>query len=92
MDLKRIYDSDNLLSPIERARAANELDANGYCPDDIYDFVEIPRTPYFPNFLIGKYPVTNVQYARFLKPENFINQELWLDFPKYAWPGENFQY
>ena len=31
---------------------------------------------------VGKYPVTNSQYQRFLQPENFSNPKLWLDFPK----------
>jgi len=62
-----------LLNPVERAKAAESLDALDYVPEDLYTFVEIPGNGYIPKFWIGKYPVTNRQYARFLVPENFTD-------------------
>ncbi|HPH98423.1 MAG TPA: SUMF1/EgtB/PvdO family nonheme iron enzyme [Anaerolineaceae bacterium] len=39
-------------------------------------------------FLIGCYPVTNAQYERFLRPENFDarGQSFWMDLPKFSEP------
>jgi len=65
-----------------RASAADTLDELGYVLPDLHAFVPIPdsRTP---NFLISKYPVTNLQYERFLKRENFENKNLWRNFDKF---------
>lgn len=64
------------LTPRERADAADILDQLSSL-EDLYQFVPVS------NFAISKYPVTNAQYERFLKPENFQNKRLWVDFPKY---------
>jgi hypothetical protein len=57
-------------------------------PEDLYTFVPIPAgQPQAVELLLAKYPVTNRQYARFLKPENFANQDLWLDLPGFAPDG-----
>lgn len=51
---------------------------------DLYRFIRIPPTEDAPySFYIGKYPVTNAQYERFLGPSNFVDKSLWIDFPKY---------
>jgi formylglycine-generating enzyme required for sulfatase activity len=34
-------------------------------------------------FLIGKYPVTNAQYARFLQADDYAQPQFWLGFPKF---------
>lgn len=69
--------TDLTLAPNSRAAAAGTLDELGYLLSDAYTFVPIS------NFAISKYPVTNVQYERFLKPENFKNRDLWINFTKY---------
>jgi formylglycine-generating enzyme required for sulfatase activity len=69
-------------APPKRAACADAADQLGYMPDDLYDFVPIPDANH-PQFFIGKYPVTNAQFSRFLKPENFAFQDFWCDFPKY---------
>lgn len=51
---------------------------------DLYRFIEIPATKEVPYpFGIGKYPVTNAQYERFLKASDFANPVYWLEFPKF---------
>lgn len=70
------------LSHPERASAADTLDELGYAPSDLYTFVPILHSQ-FPAFSISKYPITNAQYERFLKRENFENQKLWCNFPKF---------
>lgn len=53
---------------------------------DLYRFIEIPPQPNskvnYP-FWIGKYPVTNAQYARFLNAPDYANPVYWLEFPKF---------
>src|SRR5574342_674554 len=39
------------------------------------------RVPY--PFYIGKYPVTNVQYKRFLNASDYANPVYWLEIPKF---------
>jgi formylglycine-generating enzyme required for sulfatase activity len=67
------------LSPRERADVADIVDQLAPL-DDLYQFVSISQSA---NISISKYPVTNALYERFLKPENFKNKDLWVDFPKY---------
>ncbi len=67
------------LSPRERAAAADTLDELGYIPADLHTFLPISGEKYY----LSKYLVTNFQYERFLRPENFTNKEYWKDFPKY---------
>ncbi|MFZ5912459.1 MAG: NACHT domain-containing protein, partial [Chloroflexota bacterium] len=38
-------------------------------------------------FYLARYPVTNLQYERFLRRENFEEESLWRDFPKYDEKG-----
>jgi formylglycine-generating enzyme required for sulfatase activity len=50
--------------------------------------------------LIGKYPVTNAQYERFLKSDDFANPDFWMKFPKFDencqligdWSDEGWQW
>ena len=79
------------LTPAEQIEAVDILESLSYIPVDLYSFVEIPGNESIPTFLIGKYPVTNAQYARFLKPENFTNQSLWMDLLIYASPEEAYR-
>jgi len=51
---------------------------------DLYRFIQIPATEEVPySFYIGKYPVTNAQYERFLNSRDFSDRSLWINFPKY---------
>jgi len=68
---------DTTLAPVSRASAADTLDELGYLLSDAFTFISIS------NFAISKYLVTNIQYERFLNPENFKNKNLWVNFPKY---------
>lgn len=77
------------LEPLSRAAAADTLDELGYTPPDLYQFIEVRMQN--EEFSIAKYPVTNAQYARFLKPENFENRDLWTGFPKYAEPEKKYE-
>ena len=77
-----------LLNPMERADSADALDSLGYEPEDLFKFIEIPSDNQSYNFWIGKYPVTNLQYERFLVPKNFSNRSLWIDLPDYSETGQ----
>ncbi|WKZ50862.1 MAG: SUMF1/EgtB/PvdO family nonheme iron enzyme [Anaerolineales bacterium] len=53
---------------------------------DLYRFIKIEpqkgsKVDY--PFWIGKYPVTNAQYERFLNAPDFANKVYWLEFPKF---------
>ncbi len=51
---------------------------------DLYKFIQIPSTTKVPySFHIGKYPVTNRLYSRFLDAPDFSDQTLWCDFLKF---------
>ena len=51
---------------------------------DLYRFIQIPRTEEVHyTFYIGKYPVTNAQYERFLNAPDFANPIYWLEFPMF---------
>jgi len=51
---------------------------------DLYKFIQIPATEEVPySFYIGKYPITNVQYERFLNAPDFSNLVYWLEFSKF---------
>lgn len=76
--------TDAEISAVSRASAADTLDELGYTLPDLHAFIAIPKSPITNyEFLISKYPVTNGQYERFLKRENFANKKYWIDFQKY---------
>ncbi|HNB51088.1 MAG TPA: SUMF1/EgtB/PvdO family nonheme iron enzyme, partial [Anaerolineales bacterium] len=76
---------------LTRADAADIWDELGELPDDLYEFVEInktanqqtnePTNP--PPFAIAKYPVTNLQYQRFLEADDYADPALWQGFLKF---------
>jgi len=74
--------------PTTRATAADVLDELGYLPPDLHSFILIPGIS--PETHIGKYPVTNAQYQRFLGAEDFGEREYWVDYPKFAEPDKNY--
>ena len=72
-----------------RANCADLADELGYQPDDLHSFVSLEQNG--KKFSLARYPVTNAQYARFLKPENFENKDLWTGFPQYAEQEKNYE-
>ncbi len=51
---------------------------------DFYRFIQIPAIADVPySFCIGKYPVTNAQYERFLNASDFADETLWRGFLKF---------
>jgi len=75
-------------APEVRRRAGLTLGRLGWVPADLDDFVEIPagkflygddkeerEIPY--NYWVAKYPVTNLQYARFMAAGGYERDELW---------------
>ena len=51
---------------------------------DLYRFIQIPATEEVPySFYIGKYPVTNAQYERFLNSPDFADNSFWTNIPKF---------
>ncbi len=52
---------------------------------DLYRFIQIPQTTEVPySFWIGKYPVTNAQYERFLNASDYAAESYWRGFPKFT--------
>lgn len=62
-----------------RAAAAEVCDELGGLPPDLDDFIPLPAT----HCRVGKYPVTNSQYARFLNAPDFAHPPHWTDFPQF---------
>ena len=77
------------IAPADRAITADTLDGIGFLPEDLYHFVPIPnkQSPVY----IGQYPITNTQYQRFLKAEDFAEREYWLGFPKFSESEKNYE-
>lgn len=66
--------SPSVPNPVDRSQPESDL--------DLHSFVKINALGQKP-FWIGKYPVTNAQYARFLQADDFANPQFWLGFPKF---------
>jgi len=66
--------------PISRPTPApnNDLDLHSFIKIDLGSHGPVP----YP-FWIAKYPVTNRQYERFVKADDFAKEEYWLNFPKF---------
>lgn len=74
------------LLPQTRLEAGLLLDSLGWIPPDLYDFVHVSPLPHpqtgkgsgvRADFYIAKYPVTNLQYARFLEAPDYADETLW---------------
>ncbi|MCU0486629.1 MAG: SUMF1/EgtB/PvdO family nonheme iron enzyme, partial [Anaerolineales bacterium] len=69
-------------APRRHADAAEALDRLGWTPGDLHTFVEVPGAGVW----IGKYPVTNGQYARFVEAQDFAEPQYWQAFPRFGEP------
>jgi formylglycine-generating enzyme required for sulfatase activity len=81
--------SPNILPPKTRLAAGELLDALGWTPPDLYDFVPIfdtdlgneadrdPSNSPNPLSFLAKYPVTNLQYQRFLDSDDYDKDYIW---------------
>ena len=86
-NLRKLLDAA-VLAPRERAAAADILDELGYLPEDLHEFKAVSGEQRA--FSIGKYPITNAQYQRFVDAPDFAEQAYWVDFPKFAESGQNY--
>ena len=79
---------DGVIRPELRRRASLLLGRLGWRPGDVDRFAEIPAGPYQAGvkkeakeisymYFIGRYPVTNIQFARFVKEDGYQTQEYW---------------
>jgi formylglycine-generating enzyme required for sulfatase activity len=93
-DINYSTDRPNILFNVPivlRVKAADLLDELEWLPEDLFelifitDFSESNASPQArkKEFWIGKYPVTNIQYERFLNADDFLDPVLWKGFPKY---------
>ena len=78
------------IEPVRRANLADAAEQLGYQPDDLAHFLPVQNAD-VPAFWMGKYPVTNQQYARFLNAPDFAKEAFWLNFPKFDEQGQAMQ-
>ena len=78
-DTLKIETSEDIVEPVAQPKfSTQDLDL------DLYRFIQIPATPEVPySFCIGKYPVINAQYERFLDAPDFSDEVLWKGFLKF---------
>jgi formylglycine-generating enzyme required for sulfatase activity/energy-coupling factor transporter ATP-binding protein EcfA2 len=82
------------LLPTVQRDAGFILGRVGWIPDDLDAFITIPAGPFIYQdrqkvkidkpYQIGKYPVTNLQYRRFVDAEGYAKREYWSD-DGWAW-------
>jgi formylglycine-generating enzyme required for sulfatase activity len=83
------------VKPILRREAGLILGNLGWRPNDLDAFVEVPPGPFLygdeqetreiaQRYWIGKYPVTNAQYARFIEDGGYQRREFWTE-EGWAW-------
>ncbi|MCP4656767.1 MAG: SUMF1/EgtB/PvdO family nonheme iron enzyme, partial [bacterium] len=79
---------DGGVDAVLRRQAGLELGRLGWLPEDLDVFVEVPAGAFLygegkeermigERYWIAKYPVTNVQYAKFVKAGGYAREELW---------------
>lgn len=74
-----IETSENIVEPVVQPKIpTQDVDL------DLYRFIQIPATAEVPySFYIGKYPVTNAQYERFLNARDYSEAVNWRGFLKF---------
>jgi formylglycine-generating enzyme required for sulfatase activity/energy-coupling factor transporter ATP-binding protein EcfA2 len=86
---------DRAVHPATRRRAGLLLGRLGWRPDDLDTFVPIRPGPFLYGderekrnihyrYWIGRYPVTNAQFARFVETDGYARREFWSD-EGWAW-------
>ncbi|MBK7449662.1 MAG: SUMF1/EgtB/PvdO family nonheme iron enzyme [Anaerolineales bacterium] len=81
---------DEGIRPELQRHAGILLGRLGWRPGDLDRFVEVPSDEYqsgvrkepkrIPhNYFVARYPVTNIQFARFVKEDGYQNREFWSD-------------
>lgn len=96
--------SPTILSPKTRLDAGLLLDSLDWTPADLYDFVAVsvdrsaksPTSRKIGDFVlqqtfIAKYPVTNLQYARFIESEDYAKQETWQSVVAFGAEEEKYK-
>jgi formylglycine-generating enzyme required for sulfatase activity len=89
--------SPAILSPKTRLEAGLLLDALDWTPNDLYDFVSIggqksnQKSEINNQKFIGKYPVTNLQYARFIESDDYVKQETWQSVAAFSAKEETYK-
>lgn len=86
-DALKIETSESALAPVSPPIVLTAED-DGL---DLYRFIKIDLGSHSPvpyPFWIAQYPVTNRQYERFLKADDFAKEEYWLDFEKFNENGK----
>jgi formylglycine-generating enzyme required for sulfatase activity len=86
------FTSPNDLPPKTRLAAGELLNDLGWLPPDLDDFVHIPSTLDLrlrtSDFYLNKYPVTNLQYARFLSAPDYADESFWLSVQGFDAEGQ----
>jgi formylglycine-generating enzyme required for sulfatase activity len=79
------------LDLIPRSAAADTLGALGWLPPDLYTFVSVPMPGV--TCYMGRYPVTNGQYERFLKAQETDPHwaDYWHNLPVFDCPEECYK-
>lgn len=72
----------NNLSPNARMVASDFAYELGYFPEDIFSFIPIHQESK-PHYYISKYPITNLQFRRFIDSSDYGNREYWINFPMF---------
>jgi len=74
------------LALFARVTAADIADELGYVPDDLFSFVPVGQVGNTQSY-IGRYPVTNLQYKRFLDSPDFSDTSIWTDMQVFDHHG-----
>jgi formylglycine-generating enzyme required for sulfatase activity len=86
---------DRALPPAVQRDAGFRIGCTGWMPPDLDRFIAIPAGPFLYGedrrrveikqpFAISKYPITNLQFRRFIEAKGYDRRELWSD-EGWAW-------
>lgn len=79
--------TDFTAPPAKRLQAGEALEALGWTPPDLDEFVPI-QVEGKVTFWMGKYPVTNLQYARFIAAPDYADEALWHSVSGFGRKGQ----
>jgi formylglycine-generating enzyme required for sulfatase activity len=72
-------DDSGRAARIEEARSLGALDPRLTLDDPLSAMEEIPGSGRLPAFLIGRYPVTVLEYQEFIRSDGYRDRDLWSD-------------